>query len=64
VNDNGTALVDTLWSGGSAAATDMPAIAYQLRTQGINGIRLPFTFSDLRAPPKNMWSKQGCRKVS
>jgi hypothetical protein len=62
-NDNGTALVDTLWSGGSAAATDMPAIAYQLRAQGFNGIRLPFTFQDLRAPPAKTWSKQGCRKV-
>ncbi|KAI8463446.1 MAG: hypothetical protein J3K34DRAFT_443952 [Monoraphidium minutum] len=42
----------------------MPAIAFQLRAQGFNGIRLPFTFSDLRAPPKSTWAKQGCEKVT
>lgn len=63
MHDNGTAVLESLWAGGSAAATDMPAIAFQLRTQGFNGIRLPFTFDDLRAPPKSMWAKQGCQKV-
>ncbi|KIZ00473.1 hypothetical protein MNEG_7489 [Monoraphidium neglectum] len=64
VNDNGTSVLGSLWSGGSAAATDMPSIAFQLRAQGLNGIRLPFTFEDLRAPPRSMWAKQGCQKVT
>jgi hypothetical protein len=62
-NDNGTAPIESLWASGNAAATDMPAIAFQLRAQGFNGIRLPFTFSDLRSTPKAAWAKQGCRKV-
>lgn len=63
MHDNGTAKVDSLWSGGDAAALDMPAIAYRLRAHGFNALRLPFTFADLRAPVTKEWERQGCRKV-
>jgi hypothetical protein len=61
--DNSSAAVGSLWSAGNALALDLPMLAYQLRAQGFNSIRLPFSFDDLRAPPKKMWDKQGCRKV-
>ena len=63
VNDNGTAKVESLWSGGDAAALDVATIAYQLRAHGFNALRLPFTFADLRAPVKKAWERQGCGKV-
>ncbi|GBF99351.1 glycoside hydrolase [Raphidocelis subcapitata] len=64
VNDNGTAKVESLWSGGDAAALDVATIAYQLRAHGFNALRLPFTFADLRAPVKKAWERQGCGKVT
>jgi aryl-phospho-beta-D-glucosidase BglC (GH1 family) len=47
-------MVDGLWAGGSEAATDFALIAYQLRLLGYNAVRLPFTWRDLEAPPRNL----------
>ena len=46
-------MVDGLWVGGSEAATDFAAIAYQLRALGYNAARLPFRWMDLDAKPKD-----------
>uniref|UniRef100_A0A383VF90 Glycoside hydrolase family 5 domain-containing protein n=1 Tax=Tetradesmus obliquus TaxID=3088 RepID=A0A383VF90_TETOB len=45
---------DGLWAGGSEAATDFGAIAYQLKLLGFNTIRLPFTFDGLRTHGSNL----------
>jgi len=52
--NNRQTMLDGLWSGGSAAASDFAAITWQLRLLGFNGVRLPFLFDDvLRRAPKN-----------
>lgn len=52
--NNHQTVLDGLYSGGSAAASDMAAITWQLRLLGFNGVRLPFLFDDvLRTPPKS-----------
>lgn len=50
--NNGLTVLDGLYSGGSAAASDMASITWQLRLLGFNGVRLPFLFDDVlrRAP--------------
>jgi len=50
-NNRQTAL-DGLYSGGSAAGSDLASITWQLRLLGFNGVRLPFLFDDVlrRAP--------------
>lgn len=52
--NNGQTMVDGLWAGGSAIATDFNTIVYRLRLLGFNSVRLPFTFDDLgmKALPK------------
>jgi hypothetical protein len=47
-------MVDGLWAGGSEAATDFAAIAYQLRLLGYNAARLPFTWRDLDMAPRKL----------
>jgi aryl-phospho-beta-D-glucosidase BglC (GH1 family) len=52
--NNGQTMLDGLYSSGSAAATDMASITWQLRLLGFNGVRLPFLFDDvLRRAPRN-----------
>ena len=46
-------MVDGLWVGGSEAATDFAAIAYQIAALGYNTVRLPFRWQDLDARPKD-----------
>lgn len=58
----GMGMVDGLWAGGHAAATDFSLIAYQLRLLGYNSIRLPFIWRDLQMPPKNL--DKDCTPVS
>jgi aryl-phospho-beta-D-glucosidase BglC (GH1 family) len=43
----GMGMVDGLWAGGHAAATDFGLIAYQIRLLGYNAVRLPFRWKDL-----------------
>ena len=52
--NNGMGMVDGLWAGGSEAATDFALIAYQIRLLGYNAVRLPFTWRDLEATPRNL----------
>jgi aryl-phospho-beta-D-glucosidase BglC (GH1 family) len=47
----GMGMVDGLWAGGHAAATDFGLIAYQLRLLGYNSVRLPFRWKDLEQRP-------------
>jgi len=49
----GMGMVDGLWAGGTAAATDFALITYQLRLLGYNAVRLPFTWKDLDMPPRS-----------
>lgn len=49
----GMGMVDGLWAGGSAAATDFALITYQLRLLGYNAVRLPFTWKDLNMAPRS-----------
>lgn len=58
----GMGMVDGLWAGGTAAATDFALISYQLRLLGYNAVRLPFTWRDLNMTPRNL-DKQ-CSAVS
>jgi hypothetical protein len=58
----GMGMVDGLWAGGSAAATDFALIAYQLRLLGYNAVRLPFTWRDLNMPPRSF--HKDCSEVS
>eukprot|EP00775_Hariotina_reticulata_P004256 gene4256-4507_t len=46
-------MVDGLWAGGSKAATDFSAIAYQIKLLGYNAVRLPFTHGNLANA--NVW---------
>ncbi|WIA19208.1 hypothetical protein OEZ86_005581 [Tetradesmus obliquus] len=49
----GMGMVDGLWAGGTAAATDFALITYQLRLLGYNAVRLPFTWKDLNMDPRS-----------
>lgn len=52
--NNHQTMLEGLYSSGSAAASDMAAITWQLRLLGFNGVRLPFIFDDvLRRPVRN-----------
>ncbi|KAF8055094.1 SYT1 [Scenedesmus sp. PABB004] len=58
----GMGMVDGLWAGGSAAATDFALITYQLRLLGYNAVRLPFTWRDLNMSPRSF--HKDCAPVS
>lgn len=51
--NNKQTMVDGLWAGKSAFATDFNIIVYKLKLLGFNAIRLPFTFNDLDLPAKD-----------
>jgi hypothetical protein len=48
--NNQQTMVDGLWIGGFAAATDFSTIMLRIKLLGFNTIRLPFTFSNLDLP--------------
>lgn len=48
--NNQQTMVDGLWSGGYAAATDFSTIVLRMKLLGFNTVRLPFTFSNLELP--------------
>lgn len=48
--NNQQTMVDGLWSGGRASATDFSTIVFRMKLLGFNTIRLPFTFSNLELP--------------
>lgn len=55
-------MVDGLWAGGNAAATDFALIVYQLRLLGYNAVRLPFIWRDLNMAPKDL--TKDCQAIS
>lgn len=48
--NNQQTMVDGLWIGGKAAATDFSTIVLRMKLLGFNTIRLPFTFLNLELP--------------
>jgi hypothetical protein len=50
--NNGQTMVDGLWAGyQNASLGDFPTVLKRIKLLGFNGLRLPFTFTDLDKAP-------------
>ena len=59
--DDANTMFDGLWGGSDSLAQDWATIVYRIQLLGFNAVRIPFSFKDLQASPKDF--SQACTQV-